>query len=575
MLIIIDVNNNKLRAEKGETILDALNRNGINIPTLCRLRDLSPTGACRICVVEVEGEDMLVTACSEPVREWMKIRTHSPRVIKARKAIVELLLAGHPDNCLYCDRNLSCELQRIASELNIRERRVSSRRINPGIDASSPAISREPAKCILCGRCVRVCEEVVMVNTLDFIGRGRHTHIGTTMDKDFNFSSCIHCGQCVNVCPTGALHEKYNITEVQDYLVKDDMLKVIQYSPLVASAVAEEMGVKYSAAFDKRLNGALIRLGFDRVYTTGFGADIMISELAGQLCEKKDSGSSIPVYSSHCPAWVKYAEQFMPGSLAELSGLKSSRQITGAVIKAMVPERESLKAEQLYSVAVTTCTAAKYESRRDDMTRRGISDIETVLTVRELVQMIRLYGIDIEKLEGRHADEPFNHGSSASALTEMSGGLTEAVIRHIAHQHGARLPATELRKLKPGAAFRELKISIADRDYKFAVVDGMAGLAKLKSAMSSGGSSGNYDMVEVMACRSGCVSGGGMNSRGTDDELKERIRTLGRTEGQSAIHLPADSPAWRNFYEKWLPGSSELSGKKAFRNEYREKKVLL
>ncbi len=575
MLITIDVNNNKLRAEKGETILDALNRNGINIPTLCRLKDLTPTGACRICVVEVEGEDMLVTACSEPVREWMKIRTHSPRVIKARKAIVELLLAGHPDNCLYCDRNLSCELQRIASELNIRERRVSNRKISPGVDASSPAITREPAKCILCGRCVRICEEIVMVNTLDFIGRGRDTHIGTTMDKDFNFSSCIHCGQCVNVCPTGALHEKYNITEVQDYLVKDEMLKVIQYSPLVASAVAEEMGIKYSTAFDNRLNEALMRLGFDRVYTTGFGADIMISELAEQLCENKDSGSPVTVYSSHCPAWVKYAEQFMPDSLAELSGLKSSRQITGAVIKAMVPERESLKPEQLYSVAVTTCTAAKYESRRDDMTRKGISDIETVLTVRELVQLIRLYGIDIEKLEGRHADEPFNHGSSSSALTEVSGGLTESVIRHIAHKHNVKLPASDLRKLKPGAGFRTLKVSIAGRDYHFAVVDGLAGLEKLKSAMAPGVSSGGYDMVEVMACRSGCVNGGGMNNSGRDEELKERVRILTRTEGQSAIHLPADSPAWRNFYEKWLPDCSELSDKKAFRNNYTQKKVLL
>jgi NADP-reducing hydrogenase subunit HndD len=226
MLFTLQVNNKKIKAEKGETILSALNRNGIIIPTLCRMKEFTPTGACRMCVVEVEGRDRLVTACSQPVEEWMKIKTHSPRVITARKTIVELLLSNHPDDCLYCDRNLNCELQRLSEELNIRERRIRGRKIKPRLDQSSPAIIRELSKCILCGRCVRVCEEIITATSLDFINKGRETHVGAAMDRDFNFSSCIHCGQCVLVCPTGALHEKHNITEVQEYLNKPEIVRL-------------------------------------------------------------------------------------------------------------------------------------------------------------------------------------------------------------------------------------------------------------------------------------------------------------------------------------------------------------
>ena len=294
MLFTIQVNNKKIKAEKGETILSALNRNGIIIPTLCRMKDFTPTGACRMCVVEVEGRERLVTACSQPVEEWMKIKTHSPRVIQARKTIVELLLSNHPDDCLYCDRNLDCELQRLSEELNIRERRIRGRKIKPRLDQSSPAIVRELSKCILCGRCVRVCEEVVTSTSLDFINKGRATHVGAAMDRDFNFSSCIHCGQCVLVCPTGALHEKHYINEVQEYLNKPDIIKVIQYSPLVTSGLAEEFGIRYSRDLDRLLNAVLRRIGFDKVYTTGIGTDLCISEIAGQLSESLDQQTADP-----------------------------------------------------------------------------------------------------------------------------------------------------------------------------------------------------------------------------------------------------------------------------------------
>ena len=290
MVFTIQVNNKRLNAEKGETILSALNRNGIIIPTLCRMKDFTPTGACRMCVVEVEGRERLVTACSQPVEEWMIIRTHSPRVIRARKTIVELLLSKHPDDCLYCDRNLNCELQRLSEELNIRERRIKGKKIKQRLDQSSPAIIRELSKCILCGRCIRVCEEVITTTTLDFINKGQQTHIGPAMDKDFNFSSCIHCGQCIQVCPTGALHEKHNITEVQEYLNKPDFLNVIQYSPVVSAGLAEELGIKPSKDFDRVLNAILRKIGFAKVFTTGFGTDVLITELSAALEARMEKG---------------------------------------------------------------------------------------------------------------------------------------------------------------------------------------------------------------------------------------------------------------------------------------------
>ena len=258
----------------------------------------------------------------------MKIKTHSPRVIMARKTIVELLLSNHPDDCLYCDRNFNCELQRLSEELNIRERRIRGRKIKPRLDQSSPAIIRELSKCILCGRCVRVCEEIITCTSLDFINKGRETHVGAAMDRDFNFSSCVHCGQCVLVCPTGALHEKHNITEVQEYLNKPDMVKVIQYSPLVTAGIAEELGMRYNREFDRTLNAILRKIGFDKVYTTGTGTDICITEIANQLSEKIESNADSPLYISACPAWVKYAEQFIPSLIPQLSTVKSPQQIT-------------------------------------------------------------------------------------------------------------------------------------------------------------------------------------------------------------------------------------------------------
>jgi NADP-reducing hydrogenase subunit HndD len=573
MLFTIQVNNKKIKAEKGETILSALNRNGIIIPTLCRMKEFTPTGACRMCVVEVEGHDRLVTACSHPVEEWMKIKTHTPRVITARKTIVELLLSNHPDDCLYCVRNLNCELQRLSEELSIRERRIRGKKIKPRFDQSSPAIIRELSKCILCGRCVRVCEEVITATSLDFINKGRETHVGAAMDKDFNFSSCIHCGQCVLVCPTGALHEKHNITEVQDYLNKPDILKVIQYSPLVTVGIAEELGMRYNREFDKLLNAILRKIGFDKVFTTGTGTDVCITEITGQLTERIENKAGTPLYISACPAWVKYAEQFIPSLIPQLSTVKSPQQITGVLIKTLIADQTEVKPEEIFSVSVTPCIAMKFEARRNGMMRKGISDVDSVLTIRELARLIRLYGIDVTNIDHEPADEPLSGRSSAAVLAEVSGGLTEGVIRSFHFQMIKKDADKQLfKKIRSGGSFRESTFQIGEIEITVAVVDGLTGLEKLRTSISSGK---KYDLVEVMTCPGGCVHGAGLPFINTKEEIKNRSKHIYEADNTEAINLPCKSPVLFTLYEKLLKENSDITDKKIFYTHFEKRNILL
>jgi len=570
MYFTIEVNNKKIKAEKGETILSALNKNGIIIPTLCRMKDFTPTGACRMCVVEVEGRERLVTACSQPVEEWMKIKTHSPRVITARKTIVELLLSNHPDDCLYCDRNLDCELQRLSEELNIRERRIRSKKIKPRLDQSSPAIVRELSKCILCGRCVRVCEEIITSNSLDFINKGRFTHVGPAMDRDFNFSSCINCGQCVQVCPTAALHEKHSITEVQEHLDKPDIFKFIQYSPLVPAGIAEELGIKFTKDFDKALNSVLRKMGFDKVFNTGTGTDICIEEITYHLLERIKNKADKPLFISICPAWVKYAEQFMPSLIGDLSVVKSPQQITGALIKTLVASQVEAKAEKIFSVSVTPCTAMKFEARRDGMMRKGISDVDSVITIRELGRLIRLHGIDITNAGQEPADEPMEGRSSVAALAEVSGGMAEGIIRSAWFRlTGKEAEKQMFKKLRSGGNFREASFIAGEEQISVAVIDGLTGLDKLNAARAAGR---KYNLIEVMTCPGGCISGAGLAPA---SDRKNRAKMIWQADEADAVSIPGKSPVVINLYEKLISGNKEIADKKIFYTHFEKRDVLL
>ncbi|HRZ20234.1 MAG TPA: [FeFe] hydrogenase, group A, partial [Bacteroidales bacterium] len=470
----IEVNNKKIAAEKGELLIDALSRNGIRVPTLCHMKNFMPSGSCRMCVVENQSNGRLITSCSYPVEEGMKIQTNSPRVVESRKVIVELLLSNHPDDCLYCVRNGKCTLQDLAGEHNVVERRISGKKNDHHKDLSSLSIVRDPDKCILCGRCVRVCEEVMDVSAIDYINRGSRSVIGTAFNKGLNVSSCVNCGQCILVCPTGALSEKPHINEVQMALNDKDKMVIVQYAPAVTVSIAEEFGLEPGADLNGMLNAALRKMGFDRVYDTSFSADLTIMEESAELIHRIQNNGVLPMITSCCPAWIKYAEEFAHDMLPNLSTCKSPQQMLGAVVKSHISEKEQKDPHQIYSVSIMPCVAKKFEAQRENMTHRGITDVDAVLSTRELIRLIRLYGIEIEKLEPETADSPLGVRSSAGKLFGNTGGVMEAAIRTAYYAlTGKDLVSFRIPEIRGFRGRKETRIRIGDLELGVAVVSGL------------------------------------------------------------------------------------------------------
>ncbi|MBD3288278.1 2Fe-2S iron-sulfur cluster binding domain-containing protein, partial [candidate division KSB1 bacterium] len=428
-MITIEVNNRKIQANEGETLLTVLKREGINVPTLCHLEGLFPTGACRMCVVEVDGYAGLVPSCAYPVSEGMKVKTHSERALRARKTIIELLLSDHPDDCLYCVRNKNCDLQDLAEELGVRQRRYVGEKNTYNIDTSNPSILRDPAKCILCGKCVRVCEEIQGVSAIDFIGRGSRAHVGTAFDEGLNVSSCINCGQCIVVCPTGALREKSDIKEVMDALNDPDKFVVVQHAPSISVTLGEEFGIKPGNDVIGIMTATLRRLGFERVFDTAFTADLTIMEEASELVNRIQNGGKLPMMTSCSPGWIKFVEQYYPDFIDNLSTCKSPQQMMGAIIKSFFAEREGIDPDNIYSVSIMPCTAKKFEAERPEMVQHGVADIDAVLTTRELARIIKMRGLDLKNMEPEASDNPFGERSSAGKLFGVSGGVAEAAVR--------------------------------------------------------------------------------------------------------------------------------------------------
>ncbi|MDO8896183.1 MAG: NADH-dependent [FeFe] hydrogenase, group A6 [Bacteroidales bacterium] len=551
MNLTIEVNNNTLQASQGETILDVLSRNGMKVPTLCHMKGLFPTGSCRMCVVEVEGRRNLVTACSEPVLDGMKIMTHSMRVIESRKTIVELLLSNHPDDCLYCERNGSCELQKLSEDLNVRERRISGNKNNYKLDVSSTSIVRDPAKCILCGRCVRVCEEIEGVTAIEFVGRGSKTFIDTSFNHGLNLSSCVNCGQCIMVCPTGALKEKPHINEIKNNLSNPDKVVVVQYSPSISVSLAEEFGFKPGQNIIGLMNAALRRIGFNFVFDTSFSADLTIMEEASELVHRVTNGGVLPMITSCCPGWVKYAEEFGHDILPNLSSCKSPQQMMGAIIKSYFAESEGIAPENIYSVSVMPCTAKKFEQQREEMTQNGISDVDAVLTTRELARLIRMYGIDIHKMEPELADSPLGTRSSAGKIFGSSGGVMEAAIR-TAHYliTGKEMVKFQVKALRGLQGRKEAFVQIGDLNVGVAVVSGLKNAAELLEEVRNGRN--DIHFIEVMACPGGCINGGGQPI-GTDEEaVKARMATLYDIDEKDAIKASHKNPYIVELYDKFL-----------------------
>ena len=547
MGIRLDVNGRSMEAEKGETILSALNRHGIHVPTICSMKGLSPSGACRMCVVEVEGSENLVPSCSFYVEESMMIRTHSPRVLRARKINLELLLSNHPDDCLYCERNGSCELQTLSEEMNIRERRIPGNRKARKKDHSSPAIVRDPSKCILCGRCVRVCEEVMHTSTLDFANRGSELRISTMLDVSLDDSNCTSCGQCLMSCPTGALTEKMDFPELESHLHDPGKLVVAQYSPAVAVSVGEMLGFKPGTDLSGIIHAVLRRTGFDYVFESSLGADLMIMEQARLFMDRMKESQTLPLITSSCPAWIHYAEQYYPELFSCLSPLKSPQQITGEVIRDLFSGEEYNAGKPVVSVLISSCTAAKTEACRTHSSLTGAPVIDFVLTTRELARMIRQGGLDLDMLKAQPPDILFRSADIAGRLCSVSGGEAEATAQAIlARKSGSAIPASKLHRFRGHKPFREVSLKIGETSVRIGIVSGLANAVRLIEELRAG--KRQLDYLEVMACPGGCINGGGQPIPAKELSLKARTKAVFDMENGGQAEAASDTRSVGDFY---------------------------
>jgi iron-only hydrogenase group A len=560
-----------IQADAGETILTALRREGIQVPTLCHMEDLLPSGACRLCVVEMEGTGALVPACSYPVSAGMAVQTRSPRVLEARKTIIELLLANHPDDCLYCSRSGTCDLQTLSLDLGVRRRVFRGAPRKRELDMSGPSLVRDPAKCILCGRCVRVCEEIQGVSAIDFVGRGAETVVGPAFGQGINLSSCINCGQCILVCPTGALTEKSSLDEVLAALADPDKVVVVQHAPAVSVSLAEEIGLKPGTDVDGLMVAALRRMGFDYVFDTSFTADLTIMEEGSELVHRIKNGGTLPMMTSCSPGWIKYVETFYPEFIPNLSTCKSPQQMLGAVIKTYFAQNQGLDPGQIVSVSVMPCTAKKFECSRPDL-GQALPDVDFVLTTRELGELVRMFGVDVGRLQPEAADTPFGERSSAGKLFGASGGVMEAALRSVHFLlTGRELEDLRIQSVRGMKGVKELRATVDGLELGACVVSGLGNARDLLEQIRAGRD--DLHFIEVMTCPGGCINGGGQPIGADLARVKARMEALYKIDREDQLRVSHRNPWVARLYEEFLGEPLGETSHRLLHTHYHRRKV--
>lgn len=551
----ISINGKKLSVPEDYTVLQAARENNIHIPTLCFLKDINEIGACRICLVEIKGAKALQASCVYPVNEGMEVFTHSENVIKARKATLELILSNHDRKCLTCVRNGSCELQSLASELNITDIPFDGENIKYEIDDLSPSIVRDMNKCVLCRRCVAVCKKVQSVSAIQAKGRGFKTTIGSIYDKSLNDVSCIMCGQCIKVCPTGALREKEHISRVWKAIYNPDIHVVAQTAPAVRAALGEEFGLPLGTRVTGKMVSAIKELGFDKVFDTNTGADLTIMEEGYELLSRIKNKGVLPMITSCSPGWVKFCEHNFPEFLPNMSSCKSPHMMLGALLKSYYAKKQGIDPEKIFVVSVMPCTAKKYEIERPEMKVDGIRDVDAVLTTRELARMIKEAHIDFTSLEDSVFDEPMGSASGAGAIFGASGGVMEAALRTVGEIiKGERLNDIEYKSIRGKDSFKEVFIELPNITLKGIVVSGTANARKLLEQIKN--KEKEYDFIEVMGCPGGCVLGGGQpntNYRLKDDEIfKKRAQALYDEDRAAIVRRSHENEYIKKLYSQYL-----------------------
>lgn len=573
-MVELTINNIKVKAEDGMTILEAAKSVGINVPTLCHMKDLFPTGACRICVVEVDGMRGLTPSCAYPVQEGMKIETNSTRVRRARKTIVELLVENHPQDCLICVRNKNCELQDFSEQYGIREHRYCGEKKDHAIDLSSPSMERDPAKCILCGRCVRTCNEVQKIGAIDFTNRGFSSNVTTPYNKGLNVSDCILCGQCVLVCPTAALREKSSLKEVTNAINDKSKFTVVQVAPAVRASLGEEYNLPLGSNVTGQMVTGLRRLGFKKVFDTNFAADLTIIEEASELIDRISNNKTLPMFTSCCPGWVKYIEQNRPELLDHVSSCKSPHEMEGAVIKSFYAKKMGIDPKDVFVVSIMPCTVKKFEAHRAELSEEHRPDVDAVLTTRELVRSFKMAGIDFNDLPEDVFDNPLGESTGAAAIFGTSGGVMEAALRTAYFKlTGCELDNLELNDVRGIEGLKEFSVDIMGGNVNVAVVNGIGNVKPVLDEIAEGKS--KYHFVEVMACPGGCINGGGQPIHQKPEKVKKRVRALYEIDEKMKNRRSHENEAVKILYTEFLGKPNSHKAHEILHTTYVDRKSLL
>lgn len=533
-------------------VLSVIRKAGIDIPTLCYHSELSIYGACRLCTVE-DDRGKTFASCSEKPRDGMIIYTNTPRLMRYRKLILELLLAAHCRDCTTCIKSGECHLQELAHRMGVHEIRFENVREIQPIDTSSHAIIRDPNKCILCGDCVRMCDNVQNINAIDFAYRGTDAQVIPAFNKKIAETDCVGCGQCRVVCPTGAISIHTNIDEVWEALADKNTKVIAQIAPAVRVAIGDNFGYAKGENVMGKLVGVLHRLGFDEVYDTSYGADLTVVEESKEFIERFTSGEKMPVFTSCCPAWVKYCENKYPEFVPNLSTCRSPQQMFGAVVREYYKDPEKNEGKKIVSVSIMPCTAKKEEILRPESYTNGKRDVDYVLTTTEIVRMIRKSGIVFDKVEIEAADVPFGIGSGSGVIFGVTGGVTEAVLRRLQQGHN-RVDMESIKKsgVRGDDGIKVLTYNYNGREIKAAVVNGLANADKVLQQIKN--HEAEYDFVEVMACRRGCIMGGGQPVNAGPRTRKARMKGLYDTDVNTQIKKSNENPMILSLYDTLLKG---------------------
>lgn len=567
--VIVDGIRVELNGEKN--MLEVIRKAGIDLPTFCYHSELSVYGACRMCICEIEGRGLQAT-CSTPPEPGMVIRTNTEKTMRIRRMALELLLANHHGNCQTCDKNTNCRLQFLAERLGVKDVRFPNGSKPEEVDASNQSLVRDPNKCILCGDCVRMCKEVQGVGVLDFVGRGSSVRVSPAFGKGLNEVECVYCGQCATTCPTGALTVKSEVDKVWKYIYDPDKVVVVQIAPAVRTAVGESFGVLDGELAMGKTAAALRRIGFNRVYDTSFAADLTTIEEGTEFLKRLEKGEKLPQFTSCCPAWVKFAEQFYPEFVNNLSSCKSPQQMFGALAKKYLPEELEVKPENLVVVSIMPCTAKKFEAARPEFAQGGIPDVDVVLSTQELVKMINQAGILFTDVPPESMDMPFGFKTGAGIIYGASGGVAEAVLRLATAADEQPNRPYEFNVVRGLDGVKEAQVIVNGETVKLAVVNGLANTRELLEKIKSG--EAKYDIVEVMSCRGGCIGGAGQPLPNDMTARERRKNALYDCDRVQALHNAKDNPFIQETYRKWLKTPNSPLAHKLLHTTYKHRRRL-